>query len=360
MRRFISFAEGVLRRILRLPILLLARRRGRRPNVPPRRILLLRHDRIGDWVITTPLLSLLRSAWPDAEIDVIAAPRNAPLIQADHRITRVHLYRDSPASRLGLLRDCRRLRYDLALQLVLGRTTLTTLFLRMAAPRAILAGYRNPRNAYMFDVTGVSDSPHFAERTFAAGAAVLATASGAACPPYSLAVTPEAEAWATGLLGAGGLARHGFILLNLSAGGADRTVSSDFCNRVVGALKTDGLVVALTGAPEDHERLETLGRVLGVVVLTAPDIVHAAALYPNALVVITPDTSIVHIASASGRPVVALYPSYGDPAGWGPRGVPARLLIAGTGTTGISEISPELVVKATLELVRAMDEQSSW
>ncbi len=345
------FAEGVVRRLLRLPIRILTRRRGRLPDDPPRRILLLRHDRIGDWVITTPLVSLLRKAWPAAEIDVIASPRNAPLIQIDPRIGRVHVYADSFLSRVRLVRACRRLDYDYALQLILGRTTLTTILLRLAAPRAILAGYRNPRNAFMFDATGVTDDPHFAERTTSVGRVLPGLASVKADDQYSLALPPDALTWGTEQVGIAGLRPLDFVLVNASAGSSDRTMTSEFCGGLIVAIRARGLQVALTCDPTDRKRILAVGTRHDVPVLTPPDIVHAAALYSNGLVVITPDTSIVHIASASGRPVVALYPAHGDPAGWGPRWTTSRVVVAESSDGEISDIPPEVVAKATLELI---------
>jgi len=47
---------------------------GRRPERPPRRVLVIHTEGIGNLVMATPLIVALRSAWPGAEIVLAAAP----------------------------------------------------------------------------------------------------------------------------------------------------------------------------------------------------------------------------------------------------------------------------------------------
>ncbi|MBK8911667.1 MAG: hypothetical protein IPM61_10105 [Chlorobi bacterium] len=99
-----------------------------------RRVLLLRHDRLGDAIITTPLIDALRHLNPAVQIDVIAAPANREFFQNDPRIGVVEVLQGSPLQRLGLILRCRRRRYDAGLQLVLGRTTLPAILLWPVPP----------------------------------------------------------------------------------------------------------------------------------------------------------------------------------------------------------------------------------
>jgi ADP-heptose:LPS heptosyltransferase len=65
-----------------------------RPNpqpTPPRRILVVQLDHLGDAVLSSPLFPRLRSAFPDARIDVLASPSNREVFEADPNVDRVHL-----------------------------------------------------------------------------------------------------------------------------------------------------------------------------------------------------------------------------------------------------------------------------
>jgi len=65
--------------------------RPARPVAPPRRVLLVQLDHLGDAVLTSPLLSRLRSAYPGAAIHVLASASNYEVFAADRDVDRVRL-----------------------------------------------------------------------------------------------------------------------------------------------------------------------------------------------------------------------------------------------------------------------------
>lgn len=91
---------------------------------PPRRILIVQLDHLGDAVLTSPLITQLRRAYPSASIDVLASPTNHEVFEANPHVDRVRIaertwFERSP-SRRGLVREVWRLgrslrseRYDL-------------------------------------------------------------------------------------------------------------------------------------------------------------------------------------------------------------------------------------------------------
>jgi heptosyltransferase-2 len=104
-------------------------------------------DHLGDAVLTSPLLARLRTAYPEARIDVLASPSNRGVFEADPHVHRVHLAarswfeRDRGRWALGsavweLGRSLRSARYDLGLD-VRG-DILTVLVLALAGiPRRV-------------------------------------------------------------------------------------------------------------------------------------------------------------------------------------------------------------------------------
>ncbi len=62
-----------------------------RPMENPRRILVVQLDHLGDAVLSTPLIAELRSAYPEAVIDVLASPSNHEVFQAGPRVHHVHV-----------------------------------------------------------------------------------------------------------------------------------------------------------------------------------------------------------------------------------------------------------------------------
>lgn len=60
---------------------------------PPRRLLLVQLDHLGDAVLTSPLLTALRAVYPNAVIEVLASPSNHEVFEADPNVDRVRVAR---------------------------------------------------------------------------------------------------------------------------------------------------------------------------------------------------------------------------------------------------------------------------
>jgi heptosyltransferase-2 len=67
----------------------------------PRTILLVQLDHLGDAVISTVMLPLLRGRYPQASIEVLAAPWNRELFEAVPEVDRVHVSRSNRFARRG-------------------------------------------------------------------------------------------------------------------------------------------------------------------------------------------------------------------------------------------------------------------
>ena len=65
-----------------------------------KRILIIRLDRLGDSLLSLPLIHGLKTCWPDCEITVLVSPRGKTVFEADPSISRLWEY-DLPAMSLG-------------------------------------------------------------------------------------------------------------------------------------------------------------------------------------------------------------------------------------------------------------------
>jgi ADP-heptose:LPS heptosyltransferase len=109
--------------------------------------------------------------------------------------------------------------------------------------------------------------------------------------------------------------------------------------------------VAIIGGPGVSGETRTIAGQSGAHPLGFSSLLAAAAAVGEAAMLVTPDTSMVHIGSAMGTPVVAMFPRGGDPFGWGPRGVPHRVIRAEHGER-LSEIDLDAVAEAVEGLLR--------
>ena len=78
----------------------------------PKNILIIRTDRIGDVVLTTPAISALRRRFPQAEITLLAAPLTLDLLQGNLDIDKIMVddRRGRHAGWKGFWKLCREIR----------------------------------------------------------------------------------------------------------------------------------------------------------------------------------------------------------------------------------------------------------
>ena len=338
-----------------------ARPQGR-PKLRPdqlKRVLLIRYDRLGDMVITTPLIDALRRLAPQAEIDVLASWRNAALIEKDPRIHAVYRWDGSPIRRLRTLIACRQRKYDVTFQLILWRTTLPGLLAGMLTPQGRVVSRDDSNNRTIFDHTyKVNSATHYSEQVYGFLEAGLDIHEGVPeMPPYSLHIHKDQEQATRETLQKSGLETASFILLNISAGEKERELTHEQNVHLVRELlrtgTSRGLKVVITGSPGDRERAQHISEAISSKDLslffgTLPEVLVAIR---EACCIITPDTGTNHLASALQTPTVAFFTRDGRPVGWGPRVTPHRIVQAAEGNNATA-IDVNQIVTATEDILR--------
>ena len=291
------------------------------------RVLLLRYDRLGDAVVTTPVIEQLWGMHPGIEIDILGSPHNAKLLEADHRVHTVHNWDGATKTLPGTIRACRARNYDLTLQLILNRTTNPAIIAGLCTPRGRVVGKGHLYNRRLFDhMVGERSSLHFADQTFD----VLLDGvdfgqEEPTPPPYSIDLPEETKSDVRKILKDLDLEPKKFLLLNGSAGAVDRSLGVENGTKLAQGLQEicekSGLKLAVSGGPEESAKIKAIAEGSDATMIRFPSILHLCAGIAEAALLVTPDTGPVHIASATGTPVVAYYSEHDKPEGWAPRGV---------------------------------------
>jgi lipopolysaccharide heptosyltransferase III len=279
--------------------------------LPPRpRILVVSLRRIGDLLLTTPLMRSLKRAWPDARIDVLVFEGTAGILAGNPDIASVIAMPQRPGlgASIALLARLAK-RYDLAISTQSGDRP--TLF-AIAAGRThvALTSADCPR-------IGGALKRFLLHRSIPAGENIhrveqmlrLADALGIARVPELVCPAGSAP---TGIATGGN-----YAVIHAAPMFRYKEWTAEGWRALAAYLEQRGLKVIATGGPGEAERkyLDAVwqGKV-AVHRLPWPDV---AGLLKGARLYVGPDTSVTHLAAAAGCPTVALFGPM-DPRVWGP------------------------------------------
>jgi len=133
--------------------------KGISPNKNSIRILVIRLDRIGDLVLSTPVFSMLRNSYPNAVIDALVKGNNADIISNNPNINNVFPYKgfsDSVASF--------RNKYDIVIDMLNGYELNTAILTRMINPNISVGFDVNSRGRFFTNpVIPSNEMKHFVE-----------------------------------------------------------------------------------------------------------------------------------------------------------------------------------------------------
>jgi ADP-heptose:LPS heptosyltransferase/GT2 family glycosyltransferase len=124
-----------------------------------RRILILRHDGIGDMVLTLPLLKMLAVGYPGARLSVLASPLNARVASASPHVHEVLVHGGSGIR--GILREVRRLRsmrFDLVVDPMVTDRLGTAFFAWLTGAR-YRCGFASEERERFFNVASPRGDP---------------------------------------------------------------------------------------------------------------------------------------------------------------------------------------------------------
>ena len=280
----------------------------------PRRILLIATRRIGDVLLTTPLLHALRQAWPSAVIDVAVYRATGSILEGNSDFDSLIEVEESAPFQQGfsLLQSLFRT-YDLALTTQGGDRAYLLLF-AASRRRYGLIGDPWKKSWWKRLISRYVVLDNFHTHTVAQNLA-LADLLGIQAIPKVVQPRPTVEEGTEA--GCSYVVVHPFPMFRYKEWKEEGWV--DLIRYFVGR----GLEVRISGGPSTEEVLacEALKKKANVehvsVLAGKASFAQLAAILAVAQCYIGPDTVVTHLAAASGCPTVALFgPS--NPVKWGP------------------------------------------
>ena len=327
-----------------------------------KRILVLRYDRIGDMIVTTPVLRTLKQLYPGIQIDVLASKVNAEVVQGNPFVDNLLIFGTNWVQLLRQIVHLRKQRYDVVLNFIFNRTTGPGILANLIAPNGCKVGQGPDRYAFYFNrfVNVRRFEQHMLESYVSFIEQVFGISISRDELMFQVAISTEAKRIVDDWLQKQSLRRRSepkssdlpYLILNPSGKDADRSLDA----RQVAALakslsgKPDVRVVVLD-APGNKPMREAIRIDAGFQksliyrTLSAKPLGELASLIEGAFLVISPDTSIIHFASAMQTPVLAIYAPVNASQEWLPHKVLYDVVMA-NGEQRISDIEPQGLIDA--------------
>ena len=286
----------------------------------PHKLLFLRHDRLGDMIVSTHVMRVIAESYPGMTLDVLASPANAAGIEGAPYVRKVIRFdRRDPGSYLRTAAALRAERYDAVIDCMVTAPSVTTLLLMLASNAPYRVGISGRGNDAAINV---AVPPAGGMQYMPVELGALAAAFGV--DPKSVDWRPELYVPPQKLEEAAirwrstGKPQGQRVLVNVSAGTAIRQWQVEKYAAVIAHIRKrwPEAAVLITGAPDDQSRVNEVARLSSSMPAPTPKLVDVFALVATADFVFTPDTSIAHAASAFGPLTVVMHRKH-EPARWG-------------------------------------------
>lgn len=281
------------------------------PLLLPRdpRILVIALRRLGDVLLTTPLIRSLKRGFPAASIDALVFAGTEGILSGNPDLAGITTISPRPGAgeTLALMRRLLR-RYDLALSTQAGDRP--TALAWIAGKRSVGPVEANGLSAAVKRVA-LSRSL-VSDRSRHRVAENLRLAELIGIPAQAEIVCPA------GTVRSGIVPERSYAVVHAAPMFIYKRWTRDGWRSLAKALRERSLVTVITGAGSDRDYLDGLWRESEVLRLDGklswPEL---SALIRGAQVYVGPDTAITHLAAATGIQTVALYGPT-DPRIWGP------------------------------------------
>jgi len=318
-------------------------------------------DAIGDLIAATPIWHAIKRRASHCRIGVITSPRNESLVRGDPDIDETYNFsgRQNFKQWRELLR-ARKARYDVLLNIHLTHQTDYGIFANLITPSGVKITGGHPRRSLysnFFNHIGQQDRRTINLPLYSLDLLAEAVAFE---PPLTLS-----DCWPTltlpnrAIMAVDARTKDfgDFIILHLQAATAFREWGIDNSIQLAQRLidQMPKITILITASPPFLSQIEhriASGEEPRIRTFQTDDLLELAALIARARLVVSPETSIPHFASAMQTPVVVLLPDREQlPIVWLPVATPSRLLAPAMRGEPVATISVDDVLEAVHSLL---------
>jgi len=322
------------------------------------KFLLVRTDRLGDVILSTPVATALKKRWPDAHVTFLARRYTAEVLRCHPHVDEII----EPGDSASLIATLREKKFDAAIMLH-PRPQLAWAIWRSGIAQRIGTGYR--WYSFLFNRRVFEHRKNAARHEAEYNLRLLRPLGIADAPvEFHFSLSPNERERIDAKLKALGAGAHPFIL-HPGSGGSARDWPPENFARLADRLQETGAQVMLTGATNETDLINEilqLTQTKPISLCGRLSITELAVLCQRAAVFVSNSTGPLHLAVMVGAPVVAFYPPIQAcrPERWGPYGRSAEVLMSQQDECGrcrgaktkICDCMQAISVQAALQKIR--------
>jgi len=281
-----------------------------------RKILFLRYDRIGDMVITTPVFRELKMCYPEIHVSVLASKINHTVLVNNPYVDAVYINKKNDFLRdIKSLLDLRKKNFDVCVEFDHSVIPHAILRLKIIKPKIVISVLKKGRYGVNGNELQLYDFYTAKENNFHFRDIWLETLSPLGVVPksnnYDLFHTELQNKIAQDFINC---FKENFLIgINLEGAVEGKKIEFNDLEKICKGLfeKHKNIKIIILSHPKKYHETKTKIACMNLkYVLTSyktETILDLAALVSKFDLIITPDTSITHVASAYNKPIVTIH-----------------------------------------------------
>ena len=270
------------------------------------KIAIIQLGRIGDLVLLTSAVKSLKNKFPNSKIYFIAGKSNYSVLENNPDIEKVLIFDKNPIKLIPFLIKLKTIKFDYYIDPKDHFSTESNIIARTVNAKIKIGFNDKNRNSQNFDIGIASDlenqNLHFVERTSNILKHLDINSEENILRP-SIFISPVEQKTVADFLHSKNISN--FILVNISASDKSRMWQIEKWIELINSIKKDKNVI-VSSAPFHSETVEKICLKTNTVNFPASKLMIISALIARADLLISPDTSVIHIASAFDIPVISL------------------------------------------------------
>lgn len=267
------------------------------------KVCIVQLGRIGDLILLTPMINAIKEKFPDSQIDFLVGPSNYNVLKDNKHLNKIIVSKKDPISIIKTFSKILFRKYDFWIDPKDHFSNESKIFAKISRANHKI-GFN--LDEIVFDI-GLPETDALIHHVLIGLSALkpLGIELNEKIPQPTLYLNSESEIYTNEFLSENNIDK--FYLLNISASNDNKMLNYDVIDKFLENALTSRYKWVICSDPRDRQIAKSLCDKHNIPNFKSRSINDIFSICDKSSLVITPDTSIVHIAAAFNKPILAFY-----------------------------------------------------